>query len=375
MTGPRPVPELTGSGIRLTQWRDDDAIAVVEMAEDSATRFFSPSMRTIRTPQDALAWLRSRVTSDRAEWAVRDPATAELLGRVNLHRFTEHPLAAEVGYAVHPRHRRRGVATASVATVLRYAVEDMGLARVSLVHAAGNLASCAVATRCGFAYEGLERGGLDNGDGILTDAHRHARLATDPPTVSGQPDTARPVMNSIPHVEIDAGGLHLRPPTAQDTADAALMLRDPDVRRWNAGPADLDLGQVRDWCARGADWSGGDHATFTVFDRDSGRLVGNVSLHRIDREQADAEIGYRVAPWARGRGVASTAVAATARWAFTALPLVRIELAHAVANPASCRVADNAGFPLEGTLRQSYVYGDGRRYDEHLHARLRTDHP
>jgi hypothetical protein len=36
-------------------------------------------------------------------------------------------------------------------------------------------------------------------------------------------------------------------------------------------------------------------------------------------------------------------------------------------------VALKAGYPVEGTLRQSYIYGDGRRYDEHLHARLASD--
>ena len=46
-----------------------------------------------------------------------------------------------------------------------------------------------------------------------------------------------------------------------------------------------------------------------------------------------------------------------------------------MANPASCAVALRAGYPLEGLLRQSFVYGDGQRYDEHLHARLVTDPP
>jgi RimJ/RimL family protein N-acetyltransferase len=152
-----------------------------------------------------------------------------------------------------------------------------------------------------------------------------------------------------------------------------LMLQDPDVVLWNPGPGRIDHGEALAWCRRGADWSGGGHATFSVLDATSGRLLGNVSLHKIDHEQADAEIGYRVAPWARGQGVASHAVAALTRWAFGALDLMRIELCHAVVNPASCRVAEKAGYLLEGTLRQSYIYGDGRRYDEHLHARLVSD--
>jgi RimJ/RimL family protein N-acetyltransferase len=177
----------------------------------------------------------------------------------------------------------------------------------------------------------------------------------------------------IETVEIAAGRLQLRPPTNADAPDTLLMLRDPDVARWNPGPARVDLDEVTAWCARQADWTDGTHATFSVLDATSGRLLGNVSLHQIDHRQQDAEIGYRVAPWARSQGVATDAVAAAARWAFGALDLVRIEIAHAVANPASCRVALKAGFPLEGTLRQAYVYGDGVRHDEHLHARLATD--
>lgn len=180
-------------------------------------------------------------------------------------------------------------------------------------------------------------------------------------------------MTPIEHVEIAAGRLQLRPPSVGEAADALAMLLDPDVVRWNPGPDRLDLEQARAWCRRGADWSDGGHATFSVLDATTGGLLGNVSLHKIDREQQDGEIGYRVAPWARGQGVATAGVAAVSRWAFAALGLVRIEARHAVVNVASCRVAEKAGYPWEGTLRQAFVYGDGVRHDEHLHARLAGD--
>jgi RimJ/RimL family protein N-acetyltransferase len=180
-------------------------------------------------------------------------------------------------------------------------------------------------------------------------------------------------MTSIEHVEIAAGRLQLRPPSESEAADALAMLLDPDVVLWNPGPERLDLDEARAWCRRGADWSGGGHATFSALDATTGRLLGNVSLHRIDREQQDAEIGYRVAPWARGQGVATAGLGAVSRWAFATLDLVRIEARHAVVNVASCRVAEKAGFPWEGTLRQAYLYGDRKRYDEHLHARLASD--
>jgi RimJ/RimL family protein N-acetyltransferase len=181
-------------------------------------------------------------------------------------------------------------------------------------------------------------------------------------------------VSAIEHVEIAAGPYQLRPPSGAQAADALAMLHDPDTARWNPVPRVVDLATARDWCERGADWSDGSHATFSVLDALTGRLVGNVSLWRLDlADQRCGAVGYRTAPWARGQGVATTAVRAASGWAFGALGVERLELPHAVANPASCRVAVKAGFRLEGTLRGAFRAPDGRRYDEHLHARLATD--
>jgi RimJ/RimL family protein N-acetyltransferase len=104
------------------------------------------------------------------------------------------------------------------------------------------------------------------------------------------------------------------------------------------------------------------------------RLVGNFSIVRIDRiDQFSAQVSYRTAPWARNRGVAGHALVAATRWAFDALNLERLELPHAVANPASCRVAQKAGYLLEGLQRQGFRDDRGRRWDSHLHARLVDD--
>ncbi len=63
---------------------------------------------------------------------------------------------------------------------------------------------------------------------------------------------------------------------------------------------------------------------------------------------------------------------AVSRWAFDALDLHRIELCHSISNPASCRVAEKAGYRMEGLLRGSFRYADGW-HDEHLHSRVADD--
>ena len=125
--------------------------------------------------------------------------------------------------------------------------------------------------------------------------------------------------------------------------------------------------------ASGRDWTSGTSAAWLICTPDQHDLQGLVALHSISEFQGTAEIGYWVAAPARGRGLAAAAVGAAATWAMRTVGLRRVELLHAVPNTASCRVAERAGFTLEGTQRQSFVYGDDLVYDEHRHARLSSD--
>ncbi|MDH4159846.1 MAG: GNAT family N-acetyltransferase [Actinomycetota bacterium] len=174
-------------------------------------------------------------------------------------------------------------------------------------------------------------------------------------------------------MELAVAGLRLRAPRAEDADEAWRMLQDPEVARWNPVPSVVDLSSARDWCVRGADWSDGSHATWHAVDGGTGRLAANCSVFAIDREHLSAKVGYRVAPWARGHGVATVVVASVGGWAFAELGLVRLEIQHAVANAASCRVAAKTGYVLEGTLRSASLDGHGVRQDDHLHGRVATD--
>jgi RimJ/RimL family protein N-acetyltransferase len=174
--------------------------------------------------------------------------------------------------------------------------------------------------------------------------------------------------------ELPVGPVLLRP-WRDDDADAAMAaLQDPEILLWNnAGSGSPEA--IGGYLRRRADWSEGDHASWAVVDPATGELLGSVSLHAIDREQGDAQIGYWTVPAARGRGVAALVVDAVCCWAFATLPIDRIELYHAVDNPASRRVAEKAGFTQEGRLRRSYRYGDGVKHDELLWSRLADDPP
>ena len=178
-------------------------------------------------------------------------------------------------------------------------------------------------------------------------------------------------MIALSPVELSAGPIVLRPWRPDDADAVWAALQDQEIQLWNGGGV-ASRADAATFVARRADWSGGDHASWAVVDG-AGGVLASVSLHSIDPVQSDAEIGYWTAPAARGQGVAAVAVDAACRWAFATLPVDRIELCHAVENTASGRVAEKAGFTLEGRLRRSYRYGDGVKHDELLWARLADD--
>jgi RimJ/RimL family protein N-acetyltransferase len=358
-------PVLKGDGILLRPWSLDDADGVLRLADDEASRRWSLSLRTVSTFAEAEAFIRVRQARG-ANWAVVDPSTDELLGRVGLVHLDEDDNCAEVGYGVMAAFRRQGVARRAVETALAYGFGELGLARICLEHGMGNAASCAVARACGFAFEGIMRSAHRRGDGEYDDAHLHARLATDPP-----PDPEQ--LRHLQPVEIAAGAYQLCIPDADlDASSILAACADPLIQLFNAGPTTLE--DARTWCAERSDWSSGEHASWLVKDT-AGTLLGAVSLFQIDRKALGCQAGYWVAAPARGRGVASSALVAAARFAFGGLGLGRVELFHAIENEASCRVALRAGFAFEGAHRQSYRYGDGILRDEHSHARLASDPP
>ncbi|MFF9277788.1 GNAT family N-acetyltransferase [Streptomyces griseosporeus] len=192
--------------------------------------------------------------------------------------------------------------------------------------------------------------------------------------------TEAPAPHATPFPDLHGDGLRLRPWDAERDTDAETFLRgytDPEFRRWNTPitpVTDLDAARValrkRAEAARN-----GTGVSYCVEDAVSGTPLGHIGVSRIDPALRSGCVGYWVLPEARGRGVATRALALTARWALTDLRLHRLELDHAVGHEVSCKVAERCGFRYEGTLRGS-IFEAGRRdafRDAHLHARLATD--
>jgi RimJ/RimL family protein N-acetyltransferase len=169
-------------------------------------------------------------------------------------------------------------------------------------------------------------------------------------------------MEPLPALTLDTTRLVLRPFTGADAPAVEAACNDPDTRRWLPLPDPYDRSAAVEWVSEGAhrERRSGAGYTLAAEDRETGRLVGSFSLHHVPRP-GRAEIGYWVAPWARGRGYGTEATRRIAAHGFESLLLPRIQIRVAADNLASQWVAARAGFRAEGLLRGADQHPSGRR--------------
>jgi ribosomal-protein-alanine N-acetyltransferase len=164
--------------------------------------------------------------------------------------------------------------------------------------------------------------------------------------------------------------IHLVPFSPEHRAAFAETIRDPDGLRFTGTPDPIPDGWEDDWMRRYAEKD--DRYNFAILDADDS-FVGYAVAFSVDRKDLEAELGYSVSPWARGRGVATAALDALTAWAFDE-GLLRVSLMIAVSNQASSRVAEKAGYTLEGVLRSMHQK-NGRREDMQTWSKLPSDEP
>ena len=159
-----PGEPLLEEPTALRPWRDSDTSALVVACQDPEIS------RWTRVPDnydenDARAYLLQRydaiLAGTTAPFAVVTANTAELgeqlLGSISLMHLDWRHRRAEVGYWLAREARGHGHATRAVRLICRWGFRALGLERVDLLAATGNVASQRVAERAGFTREAVLR--------------------------------------------------------------------------------------------------------------------------------------------------------------------------------------------------------------------------
>lgn len=116
--------------------------------------------------------------------------------------------------------------------------------------------------------------------------------------------------------------LRLRPWRLDDTAGALDIYGSSEVSRWLAPAMDpvADVGQMRavvsGWITTPPGPEGRPSGRWVIEEARRGRLVGSAQILPLPPERDDLELGYQLAPWAWGRGLAAEAGHALAHYAF-----------------------------------------------------------
>ena len=165
---------------------------------------------------------------------------------------------------------------------------------------------------------------------------------------------------------LNDGEVALRPWQKGDAeALVACIDGDPEITRW------LDQVPQPYGLADAYAYIGGiGETSFAITDARTGRVLGSIGVHWNDEGDV-AEIGYWLRADARGAGATTRALVLAARWALARPGAGRVQLRADVENVPSRRVAEKAGFRLEGVLRSAHWNPRlGRRQDWAMYSLL-----
>lgn len=94
--------------------------------------------------------------------------------------FAFRGFAGEIGYTIHPRYRRKGIATAAVKLLADFGFRTMHLHRIEAVCLERHTGSRRVVEKAGFQFEGIARGRyFDRKIDAHANAAIYAKLSTD----------------------------------------------------------------------------------------------------------------------------------------------------------------------------------------------------
>ncbi len=149
--------------MKIRRYCADDIPLLFEAARESVNDMFAwvswcHSNYTIEESQ-------SFISSIEAAWnqkttfgfAVFDASNSLFLGGVGLNSLNRKNNFANLGYWVRSSQTKRGIATAATELAVEFGFKDIGLNRIEILTAVGNVASQRVAEKAGAKKEGVLR--------------------------------------------------------------------------------------------------------------------------------------------------------------------------------------------------------------------------
>ena len=132
-----------------------------------------------------------------------------------------------------------------------------------------------------------------------------------------------------------------------------------------------EFGYLKDYVDKR--WNEQNGFCYFIYTADTHEFLGTIDLLHIEYEHKAAEIGFWLGIHAIGHGYMLEAVKALEKEAF-AHDFHRIIIRNDTDNTKSANVAKNAGYHLDGIMRENRIYPDtGRFYSTNVWSKLKGE--
>lgn len=158
--------ELSNDVVRIRRYCAADIPLLFEAARESVNEMFAwmPWCHQQYSLEESAAFILSREAAWNQkiefDFAILDAQTNRFLGGVSLNQFNHDHNFANLGYWVRSGSTGRGIATEATLLAAHLGFEDLGLHRIEIVAAIGNVASQKVAGKAKAKREGVLRNRL-----------------------------------------------------------------------------------------------------------------------------------------------------------------------------------------------------------------------
>jgi RimJ/RimL family protein N-acetyltransferase len=155
-------------------------------------------------------------------------------------------------------------------------------------------------------------------------------------------------------IVLDGPRIRLRRIRRSDAESIQRYAKDKEISRYTFIPHPYRLENAYEFIKNTHKWfRKGSTISLGMEWKETGEIIGMISLMRINLRSRNAELGYWLAKKYWGQGITLEAVRLILKYGFKELKLVRIYARVFHPNTASTRVLKKAGFTQEGYFRKA----------------------
>jgi RimJ/RimL family protein N-acetyltransferase len=180
-------------------------------------------------------------------------------------------------------------------------------------------------------------------------------------------------------MKLETKRLILRPLKDSDAKSIVENINDLNISKWLlVVPYPYKLKDAKQWIGHNKKgWRKKDKSdySFGIELKEEKKIIGGMGLHKVDKFQGRADVGYWLGKKYQRKGYGSEALKALLDLAFKKLKLRRVEAGVFVGNPSSGKLLEKFGAKKEGIKRKALIAkADKKIKDEFMYGLLKEEY-